>query len=596
MNFEPEERSSNALEEREEQLPVLPPPEAELEPVPSEPLAESPRRFPNLMLWGAILATVALAGGIGFWQGRQSQNVTAEASASEKPRAVPVKFITVEPSEIEEASEFVGTLEAAKTATLRSQVEGQIIEMYVRPGDEVETGDAIAQIDPREAAADLGQAEAQYTRAQARLAELEAGTRKEEIAAAEANVDRTQAQRQQAAARLAELEAGTRTEEIAAAEANEDRAAAQLQELRAGARAEDIAEAQASVTKAQGEVAEMQSALTLARTNLRRQRQLEAEGAISTNALDRAIDEERRAQASLAQSEAGLAEAKRRLERLQNGTRPEEIAAAEAELAAAQSELEKLRNGSRPEEIDRAQAELTAAEADVAEAQSELEKLRNGSRPEEIAQAEAEVQAARAEIEAQAVGVQDTQILAPFAGTVGDIPLKVGDYLRDGDELTTLTQNDVLELRVAIPLEKAPQLRVGLPVEVTDAQGEPLSRGRVSFISPQANATAQTILAKVDVENPTGKLRDRQFVRARVIWNQRPSAVVVPSNAVVFEGNNRFVYIAQGNTEMVAKKQPVKLGVVNGDTTEIIEGLNPGDRLIVSGLQKLADGKPIQGQ
>ncbi|HIK31305.1 MAG TPA: efflux RND transporter periplasmic adaptor subunit [Oscillatoriales cyanobacterium M4454_W2019_049] len=588
MNFEPEERSSNALEEGEEQPPILPPPDAELEPVPEASLTESPRRFPNLMVWGAILATVALAGGIGFWQGRQSQNVTAEASASEKPRAVPVKFVTVEPSEIEEASEFVGTLEAAKTATLRSQVEGQIIEIDVRPGDEVEAGDAIAQIDPREAAADLGQAEAQYARAQARLAELEAGTRAEEIAAAEANVDRTQAERQQAQARLDELKAGTRVEDIAAAEANLDRANAQLEELRD--------EALASVIKAEGEVAERRSALILARTNLRRQRQLEAEGAISTNDLDRAIDEERRARASLVQSEAGLVEAQQRWERLQKGTSSEEIAQAEAEVAAAQSELEKLRNGSRPEEIAQAEAKLAAAEADVAEAQSELEKLRNGSRPEEIAQAEAEVKAARAEIEAQAVGVQDTQILAPFAGIVGDIPLKIGDFLRKGDELTTLTQNDVLELRVAIPLEKAPQLRVGLPVEVTDAEGEPLSRGRVSFVSPQANATAQTILAKVDVDNPTGKLRDRQFVRARVIWNQRPSAVVVPSNAVVFEGENRFVYIAQGNNEMVAKKQPVKLGVVNGDTTEIVEGLNPGDRLIISGIQKLADGKPIQSQ
>ncbi|HIK50337.1 MAG TPA: efflux RND transporter periplasmic adaptor subunit, partial [Oscillatoriales cyanobacterium M59_W2019_021] len=405
---------------------------------------------------------------------------------------------------------------------------------------------------------------------------------------AEANVDRTQAERQQAQARLDELKAGTRVEDIAAAEANLDRANAQLEELRD--------EALASVIKAEGEVAERRSALILARTNLRRQRQLEAEGAISTNDLDRAIDEERRARASLVQSEAGLVEAQQRWERLQKGTSSEEIAQAEAEVAAAQSELEKLRNGSRPEEIAQAEAKLAAAEADVAEAQSELEKLRNGSRPEEIAQAEAEVKAARAEIEAQAVGVQDTQILAPFAGIVGDIPLKIGDFLRKGDELTTLTQNDVLELRVAIPLEKAPQLRVGLPVEVTDAEGEPLSRGRVSFVSPQANATAQTILAKVDVDNPTGKLRDRQFVRARVIWNQRPSAVVVPSNAVVFEGENRFVYIAQGNNEMVAKKQPVKLGVVNGDTTEIVEGLNPGDRLIISGIQKLADGKPIQSQ
>jgi RND family efflux transporter MFP subunit len=586
MNFQQEERSS---ESREEPPPIFPPVEDELQPVP-------PRRFPNLSTWAIIFTTIALAGGIGFWQGRQSPTVTAEVSPSDKPRAVPVKFMTVETSALQDASEFVGTLEAAKTATLRSQVEGQIVEIYVQSGDPVEPGDAIAQIDPREAASDLSQSEASFNRTQARLAQLQAGTRAEEIAAAVAKVDRIQAQRQQSIARLAQLRAGTRAEDIAAAVAKVDRTQSQRDELRAGARWEDIAEAQASVTKAQGEVAEMRSALTLAQTDLQRQRQLEAEGAIPTNMLDRAIDEERRAQASLAQSEAGVLEAKRRLELLQNGTRPEEIAAAEAEVAEAQSELEKLRNGSRPEEIAAAEAEVAADEAEVAEAQSELDKLRNGTRPEEIAQAEADVASARAEIEASAVGVQDTQILAPFAGTVGDLALKIGDYLQKGDELTTLTQNDILEMRVQIPLEKSPQLRIGLPVEVTDAQGKNLGAGRVSFVSPQVDATAQTVLVKVAVDNPTGKLRDRQFVRARVIWSRRPAAVVVPANAVVFEGEKRFVYIAQGNTEMVAKKQPVTLGQTGGDTTEVLEGLNPGDRLIISGIQKIADGKLIQSQ
>lgn len=601
MNFQSEKRSPSSTEEWEKQLelPVFPdaqtPLEENVEPSTPQPEPES-KSGPNLTTWALFLATLALAGGIGFWQGKQSQTVTAASSPTEKPRALPVKVLTVEPSALEETSEFVGTLEATKTATLRSQVAGQIVEINVQPGDEVQTGDAVAQIDLRQAGADLGQAEARYNRAQARLAELEAGSRSEDIETSVANVERANAQLQQAQARLAELEAGTRPEEIAAAAAKLERTQAQLNELQAGARSEDIAEAEASVTKAQGEVEEMRSGLNLARTNLQRQRQLAADGAISQNALDRAIDEERRANANLDQAEAGVAEAQRRLERLNNGTRPEEVDRAQAEVAEAQSQLEQLRNGSRPEELDRARAEVGAAQAEVAAAQSELDKRRNGTRPEEIAQAQADVQSARAEIEASAVGVQDTQILAPFAGTVGDFLLKVGDYVKTGDELTTLTHNDILEMRVSIPLEKAPQLRIGLPVDVTDAQGQNLGAGRVSFISPQVNATAQTVLVKVDVDNPTGELRDRQFVRARVVWNQRPSAIVVPANAVVFEGEKRFVYIAQGNKEAIAKKQPVKLGKIGGDSTEIIEGLNAGDRLIVSGLQKLADGKQIQIQ
>ncbi len=102
-----------------------------------------------------------------------------------------------------------------------------------------------------------------------------------------------------------------------------------------------------------------------------------------------------------------------------------------------------------------------------------LRQLENGSRPEEIAQARSQVTQAVAQVQAAQVQLQYTKVLAPFTGTVGDIPTKVGDYVEKADQLTTLTRNDSLELNISVPLEEAKKLRLGLPVQMLNAQGNP---------------------------------------------------------------------------------------------------------------------------
>jgi len=100
-------------------------------------------------------------------------------------------------------------------------------------------------------------------------------------------------------------------------------------------------------------------------------------------------------------------------------------------------------------------------------------------------------------------------------------------------------------MRLSVPSNNLAQLRQGLPVELLDAStGKQLTTGSISFISPQVNSDAQAILVKARFGNEDGKLRDGQYVRARIIWNQK-TGIVIPMQAVNRVGGQSFVYVVE---------------------------------------------------
>jgi RND family efflux transporter MFP subunit len=189
-------------------------------------------------------------------------------------------------------------------------------------------------------------------------------------------------------------------------------------------------------------------------------------------------------------------------------------------------------------------------------------------------------------------------VVAPIAGIVGNIPVKVGDFVQTSTTLTNIIQNGALELNLSIPAERGPELREGLPVELLDAQSKPIGRGSISFISPEVNTAQQSILAKARFPN-SGTLRDGQFVRARVIWNSS-SSVLVPTTAITRIAGQPFVFVLEqgqgtnGQPQQVARQRPVKLGNLQGNNYQVLEGVKSGEQLIVSGLLNLQDGVPVQ--
>src|SRR5438132_473013 len=107
----------------------------------------------------------------------------------------------------------------------------------------------------------------------------------------------------------------------------------------------------------------------------------------------------------------------------------------------------------------------------------------------------------------------------------GHITVRVGDRVTVSTLLTTVDSPGIMEAYVSVPVERAPQLKPGLPVRIVDSTGNVLAESHVTFISPQVDDQTQTVLVKAGIAN-TGTLRPAQFIRARVVWGTRQGPVV----------------------------------------------------------------------
>ena len=223
---------------------------------------------------------------------------------------------------------------------------------------------------------------------------------------------------------------------------------------------------------------------------------------------------------------------------------------------------------------------------------AELEQAQTG-----LKTAQASLDALKAQVQQQQVQLHYFTVVAPTAGMVGDIPVRVGYQVTPATVLTTIDQNQTLEVYVSVPVERSGQLKIGLPVRVLSADGQgKLVDTAITFISPHVDDQTQSVLVKATVQNPGLKLRSAQFVRARIVWKTTPG-IVIPVTAVLRINGQYFAFVAeQASGKLVARQRPVKLGPIVGNDYAVLDGIAAGDRIIVSGVQKLADGAPISPQ
>jgi RND family efflux transporter MFP subunit len=212
------------------------------------------------------------------------------------------------------------------------------------------------------------------------------------------------------------------------------------------------------------------------------------------------------------------------------------------------------------------------------------------------AAAEADLQSTEAQVRAQQVELHYYAVKAPRDGIVGDIPVRVGDRVTVSTRLTTIDQPGGLEAYVYVPVERGVQLRLGMPVRIVDGAGALVADTRVTFVSPEVDTQTQTVLAKARIESTTRGLRPAQFIRARVVWASH-EAPVVPVLAVSRIAGQYFGFVAEAKDGgLVARQRQLRVGEIVGNDYVVLDGIKPGDRVIVSGTQFLQDGVPVTPQ
>ncbi|MFN2447839.1 MAG: efflux RND transporter periplasmic adaptor subunit [Vicinamibacterales bacterium] len=211
-----------------------------------------------------------------------------------------------------------------------------------------------------------------------------------------------------------------------------------------------------------------------------------------------------------------------------------------------------------------------------------------------LAAGEAQLKAIEAQIREQRVELGYHRVTAPTSGVIGDILVRTGDRVTRSTVLASIESDGGREVHINVPIQQAPRLKVGLPVRIVDERGETIAETTTTFVSPQVDETMQSVLALAALKGPE-HFRSDQFVRAEVIWATEP-ALTVPLVAVNRINGQYFAFVAEAGEggALVARQRAVDLGALVGNDYVVRSGVKPGEKLIVSGVQKIGDGMPVQ--
>lgn len=190
-----------------------------------------------------------------------------------------------------------------------------------------------------------------------------------------------------------------------------------------------------------------------------------------------------------------------------------------------------------------------------------------------------------------------TVIRAPVAGTLEERPVELGTLVTAGTPVARVVDISPLDVEAGVPERYAPDVSVGSPVTVTfDIFPDRVLEGQVTFVGAAVTPRDRTFPVEIRIPNPGGVLKPQMVANLRVQRRVLEGAIVVPQNALVRteEGYRAYVVEEGADGELVARGRTVEVGPSQANRAVILEGLAPGDRLVVVGQQSVADGERVR--
>ena len=322
---------------------------------------------------------------------------------------------------------------------------------------------------------------------------------------------------------------------------------------------------------------------------------------------------------TLLRAQGTVAAAVANLNKLQAGNRPQEIEEARRNLQVAVAEQIAVGSTYRSNlqlygcgaiarvTFDASRSAFLASEARVSALKAHLDLIEAGSRAEDIAAARAQLQQARGDLTSIQAQLEDTVIRAPFTGVITQKYADVGAFVTpttSASATSSATSSSILAL--ASTLEAVANvaevdvgaIRPGQKVELqVDAFPRQVFRGTVRLVAPEAvveqNVTSfQVRIALAD--DAHRKLRSGMNLTANVLVGQRPSALLIPTPAIVSERGGTGVMVPGGDGR--PRFRPVQVGATIGTRTEVVSGLKEGDRVYVSAPGgRRPNSRPVTG-
>jgi HlyD family secretion protein len=302
--------------------------------------------------------------------------------------------------------------------------------------------------------------------------------------------------------------------------------------------------------------------------------------------------------------EAKLAQAKAAADEVEAGTRSEDIRQAEESVKQAKSRYDNAkaqrermealysRQIISKKDFDNADTECAVCEAQLSANQEKLKQLKEGARPEVREGSRAKVKEMEAILAQEQIRLQNTQIVAPFAGEIVRRNVDSGALVSPSTPVVTLIHLETLKV-VANVLEKDVGLiKPGMKAKIlTEAYPRKPFDGTVVRINKALDLATRTLQAEINIPNPGHLLKPGMFAKIEMVLKENLNALTVPRDAVLKEEGKEFVFAVEGNQ---AFRKPVVTGIERETLIEIVEGVKDGEKIVVRGQESLKDRSTVR--
>jgi multidrug efflux pump subunit AcrA (membrane-fusion protein) len=302
--------------------------------------------------------------------------------------------------------------------------------------------------------------------------------------------------------------------------------------------------------------------------------------------------------------EAKVAQAKAYLAELEAGSRPEELRQAEEAVRQAQSRFDNAklqrervealfkRQVISKKEADIADMEYTVAEAQLASSQQHLKIVREGARQEVKEASRAKLKEMEALLAQEQIRLQNTNIVAPFQGEIIRKYVDEGALVSSSTPIVNLVHTMTVKIVANVLERDIPLLKLGMKAAIrTETYPETVFEGKVARINIGLDMSTRTLQAEIEIPNSNRLLKPGMFARVEVVLLEKTGVLAIPSNAVILDRGERFVYVAEGNKGV---RKAIVTGIEQDRFLEVREGLKEGDQVVTRGQEAIRENTTLR--
>jgi len=496
---------------------------------------------------GYGLAVLAVILALGFAVYRH--NTAGKADDTQQKKMPLVAVLPVQLGTIVKTIETTGTAEPENAVNIVPKIDQRITWMPLREGDQVHRGQLIVKLENSESTDQLSAALADVSVAEARMRDVLAGSRPQEIRSAKAA--------------------------LAQAVANSRQASLDLKHTRrlygsSGIPEQQLQEAQSRYDAAQANVESAKATVEDAEIELGRLKKMLKIGGVSQEDVDKAQMRYQVTGSALTSASSGLASAKSNLEHVRD-----------------------LNVKVIPEQqIDNAESKYASAQAALEAAKARLDLLREGASSTQIAVAREQVTQARLKADTFRTQSEYCTIKSPVNGVITKLFLHVGDMAQTKQPIISISEDARMVIKAGVSDNDAISVRPGQPaiVEIGSTGRSPLKL-KITRVYPSADSA--TRLVPIELGLPMGvSISQGSFAKVNLVTEKKENVVMIPFDAVIQKpGGKSMVFVVEQGT---AHARPIVTGSEWKGKVEIITGLGVGESLVVRGQEMLKDGVEVK--